>query len=216
MKFYSLLASLLIMLLSSCAGIYKKQHSSGFTVMSRNHSKTEINKKQNKAELPQLSSVKAIKKPITVPENTDVAVTNYHLKYEKLKPEVPSVLYSNSAKISYSDKHFSGTDTLYRKAPSNSDQMRKAIDKKASLALTISIISIVSFWILSIFSLIPAFIALSLIKKSVAMSKINNQEPPSMVKSAKILVWITFSLNILLVLLFLFLLLVMLLIVGLI
>ena len=81
--------------------------------------------------------------------------------------------------------------------------MSSDVNDKAQTALILSIVSIGAFFLLWFLSLIPAIIALSMVKKAKAMAKLSGQEAPSNANTAKILAWVTIGLNVLSLLLIL-------------
>lgn len=201
MKFIHLLLAIVILSsISSCSSVYKKHYDKGFTLLQ--HKKQAHRELSGKAPDIQHKTITALNQDIKKQkaEEQKKAEKSYqtlHKSLNKIENNAPGRVLSSINKFSLKKIEALKTDTLYRKEPLKNSNTSLEIRDKAQNALIFAIVSIVTFWFLWIFSLIPAIIALAMVKKANAMAKLNGDALPSDANTARIIAWVTIGLNLL-------------------
>jgi len=196
--------SLFAFVFASCNSIYKKHYNNGYTFIKHNKkSKVEVAKKE---QTLQEKSIAIVQRETETEKhnaqiNAEKTFQTYHKSLDKIQNNAPGRLLSSINKISIDKIDALKSNKLYRKQQPKDDSASKALNDKTQTALILAIVSIVSFFLLSFLSLIPAIIALAFAKKATAMAQLNGVPVPSDVKTAKVLAWITIGLNILMLIL---------------
>lgn len=197
-----LLLSLLlsILLLPSCSNVYKRHYDNGYTILKRNKNqhKQIVHHKDNIQE----NTVNVIGEKIR--EDKKVAQIDaqksfqtYHKSLNQPERKKQNKLLSSLNRVPLIKNLALSADTVYRKEPPKNNQTKSNSSEKVQIALVLSIISICVVWFIWFLALIPALIALSMIKKAAATAKLNGEVLSNEADIAKVLAWITIGLNIL-------------------
>lgn len=185
-------------LLNSCSSIYKKHYDHGYTfIKHKKKSNAEVARKTNDIQQKSLNEISLeIKKEKQLEQTkSEETYQTYHKSLDKIQNNAPARLISSINKFSLRKIESLKADTLYRKEPVKSGSISEAVMDKSRTAMILAIVSLVVFWLLFVLSLIPAFIALSMVKKASAMAKLNGEALPSEANTAKIIAWVTIGLN---------------------
>lgn len=202
-KYLSFLAALVFFVtISACNSVYKKHYSSGYTLL-KHKNNTSAKVAANQKSL-QEKTVQIIEKDIAEAkkeeqQKAEKSYQTYHKSLNKIENNVPGKLLSGINKLTLKKIDALKADTIYRKVPPKSGNQNSSVEvqDKAQMAMIFGIVSLASFFLVWILSLIPAIIALVMAKKANAMAKLNGDELPKEANLAKILAWVSIGLNIL-------------------
>lgn len=204
-------------LMTACGSVYKKHYDNGYTFF-KHKRKAGQPTALKKIEIQQQSIDfihKGIKKEKDIAQKSATKnYQTYHKAINKIENNAPARLLSSINSISLKKINALKLDTIYRKSPPKSDINANVIKKKSEASLVFAIISIIIFWFLFLISLVPAIIALVMVKKAEALAKLNGDTLPSTANAARIIAWVTIGLNILAVFILILYLLLLLVILG--
>jgi hypothetical protein len=203
-SYYFLLIISFAFLMNSCGSVYKKHYDNGYTFMKhKKKPNQQIAVKSSDLQQKSLDIVsQEIKKEKEIEQKkSELSFQTYHKSLNKIENNGPARLISSINKISLRKISALKTDTIYRKLPAKGDINSQIVKKKSEAALVFALISIVTFWFLFVLSLIPAIIALVMIKKAEGIAKLNGESMPDNASAARIIAWVTIGLNILAILL---------------
>lgn len=200
------LVLIIALIITSCGSVYKKHYDNGYTIIK--HKKKGNEQLATKPKDIQQKSVNELSFDLQTEKQieqkkAEKTFQTYHKSLNKIENNAPGRVLTSINKLTLNKIESLKADTVYRKAPAKEGNMSSDVDDKAQTALILSIVSIGAFFLLWFLSLIPAIIALSMVKKAKAMAKLSGQEAPSNANTAKILAWVTIGLNVLSLLLIL-------------
>jgi hypothetical protein len=213
-----LLLFALIIVVPACNAVYKKHYSNGYTFL--NHKKNKdiaISEKQLNLQNNTIHNIDKdiVKEKLKEQQKAEQSYRTYHKYLNKIENNASGKFLAGINKLSLKKIDALKADTIYRKEPPKKGNYNSSADvkDKAQLAMIFGIVSLASFFVVWILSLIPAVIALIIAKKAITMAKLSGEEMPSDAKTARLLALISIGLNILsIVLVLLYLLLVIILI----
>jgi hypothetical protein len=119
----------------------------------------------------------------------------YHKSLNSIENNKPGKLLTSINKITLKKIDALKADTVYRKEPAKNSESNSSIQDKSQTALIFAIVSLPAFFLVWLISLIPAIIALTMVRKAKAMAKLTGEPLPSNVNTAKIIAWVTIGLN---------------------
>lgn len=192
---------LFVFFISSCGSIYKKQHGNGYTFIK--HKKEVSNQiAKNKQPSIQEKSLIEITEQLKQQKNNESKQIakqsqNLHKQIAKNKTTSTDRLLSQINAKTLNTIAKLKPDTVYRKEPAKKGKgySRTPAEQKANEALIFAIAGLASFFILTLLSLIPTIIALSMVKKANAIAKISGEAMPEDARLAKIIAYIALGLN---------------------
>lgn len=195
---------LFIFLLPSCSNVYKRHYDHGYTILKnkKRHHKEIVHHKDNIQENTiNVIGEKIIDEKKVAEIDAQKSFQTLHKTLNQPEAKIKSKLWTSLNKIQLAKNYTLSADTVYRKEPPKNSQVKSNTTEKVQIALVLSIISICTVWLIWPFALIPAIIALSMIKKASATAKLNGEILSYEAEITKVLAWITIGLNILLLLL---------------
>jgi hypothetical protein len=197
------ISSFLIILLTSlfvasCSSVYKKHYENGYTFIK--HKKKITNQVEVKKPDLQERTLTAIsqetkKEKAIEQKKAEDQYQTYHKSLSKIQNNKAGKLLSSINKFTLKKIDALKPDTVYRKEPPKKTELSSSIQDKSQTALIFAIVSLPSFFLVWLLSLIPAIIALMMVQKAKAMAKLTGEPLPSNVNTAKIIAWVTIGLN---------------------